>query len=319
MSEARHAAHGSPIALDDAKVVVTGATGQVGMPVALQLAAAGTDVWAPARFSDAKAKARLEDAGVHCVTVDLSTGDGLDDLPDAVDAVANFAVAKTGKPDLDLAINAESVGILQQRFQDAQAFLHCSSTAVYAPSTEPVSETSPLGDNGHRHMFPTYVFTKIAAEAVARTGAKLFDLPTTVARLNVPYGDNGGWPFFHLMMAQGGMDIDVHPMGSGFTPIHEDDIVRLVPHLLGAASVPATTVNLAGGEHVDIREWVAYLTEITGVEANIVESDAAIEGVRCDTTKLQEILGDEAISSVEWRDGIRRLVESKAPDALVTS
>jgi UDP-glucuronate 4-epimerase len=309
----------TPLALEGATVVVTGATGQVGLPVAIQLAQQGSDVWAPARFSDPKAKAVLEDAGVHCVTADLSTGEGLDGLPDQATAVANFAVAKTGKPDLDLAINAESVGILQQRFQDAQAFLHCSSTAVYAPSTEPVSETAALGDNGHRNMFPTYVFTKIAAEAVARTGAKLFDLPTTVARLNVPYGDNGGWPFFHLMMAQGGMDIDVHPMGSGFTPIHEDDIVRMLPYLLGAASVPATTVNLAGSEHVDIREWVAYLTEITGVQANIIESDASIEGVRCDTSALQEILGDEVISSVEWHEGIRRLVQSKAPDALVAS
>ena len=43
----------------------------------------------------------------------------------------------------------------------------------------------------------TYSIAKIAAEAVARYGARRFELPTTIARLTVPYGDNGGWPAIH--------------------------------------------------------------------------------------------------------------------------
>lgn len=305
-----------PTPLEDRTVVVTGATGQVGLPVAVQLAATGADVWAPARFSDPGAREALEAAGVHCVVADLASGDGFDDLPAEADSVVNFAVAKTGDPDRDLAVNAESVALLMQRYADARAFLHCSSTAVYAPSPDPVAESSPLGDNNHRHLFPTYVFTKIAAEAVARATARLLDLPTVVARLNVPYGDNGGWPWFHLLMLQGGMAIDVAPDGSAYHPIHEDDIARLVPHLLDLASVPATTVNLAGTEEVRVEDWVRHIAELTGLDATFEVSDTAIEGVRCDTTRLQELLGDVPVSTVAWQDGIRRMLEAKAPDAL---
>ena len=85
----------------------------------------------------------------------------------------------------------------------AQAFLHCSSTGVYeAADGSPQRETDPLGDN-HRVMMPTYSISKIAAEAVVRTTCRLFDVPTTIARLNVPYGDGGGWPAFHLALMSG--------------------------------------------------------------------------------------------------------------------
>ena len=70
--------------------------------------------------------------------------------------------------------------------------------------------------------------SKIAAEAVAAFCAREWKLPTTIARLNVPYGDEGGWPFFHLLMMQAGQPIPVHEKApSSFKPIHEDDIV---PH-----------------------------------------------------------------------------------------
>ena len=45
----------------------------------------------------------------------------------------NFAVAKTKDSDADITANAESVGLLMTRYASAKAFLHCSSTAVYAP------------------------------------------------------------------------------------------------------------------------------------------------------------------------------------------
>jgi hypothetical protein len=46
--------------------------------------------------------------------------------------------------------------------------------------------------------------------------------------------------------------------------IHEDDMIRTVPALRGAASVPAATVNLAGSARVTIEQWVGLLGELTG-------------------------------------------------------
>ena len=85
----------------------------------------------------------------------------------------------------------------------------------------------------------------VAAEAVARTYARTLNLPTIITRLNVPYGDNGGWPWFHLLMLSGGMAIPVPPDGGAYHLIHEDDIVRTLPALLDAAAVPAVTPSRA--------------------------------------------------------------------------
>jgi nucleoside-diphosphate-sugar epimerase len=135
------------------RIVVTGVTGQVAESVATALAP-DHDVVGAARFTDVEARARLEAAGVRCVTVDLAAGD-FGDLPVGVDAVLNFAVIKTQRWDLDLRANAEGAGLLMAHVRPA-AFLHCSSTGVYAPAGAAVlDESSPLGDN-HRPIMPTY-------------------------------------------------------------------------------------------------------------------------------------------------------------------
>jgi UDP-glucuronate 4-epimerase len=297
--------------LSPSSIVVTGATGQVGEPVAVAMARAGHTVYGVARFRDAAATARLEAAGVRCVPADLSVP-GADlaaaGLPAAVDYVLNFAVARMPSFDKAMVANAEATGLLMSHCRHAKAVLHCSSTAVYAPRADgrPLTEADPLGENNHRVMFPTYVLAKVASEAVARTMARVLDLPTVVARLNVPYGDNGGWPLFHLLMMRQGTPIPVGRGGpSRYNPIHEDDIVAMVPALLDAATVPATVVNWGGREEVSIQDWCGYLGELTGLTPAFEERDDALESVTVDTTRMRELVGD---TTVDWREGMRRMV-----------
>ena len=297
-------------ALRDARILVTGATGQVALPVARALAA-DNHVIALARFKDQAKRAELERAGVECITVDLARGD-MDDVPEDVDYVCNFAVVKSNRWDIDIAGNAEAAGLLMARCQRARAFLHCSSTGVYeAADGEPQKETDPLGDN-HRVMMPTYSISKIAAEAVVRATARIFDMPTTVARLNVPYGDEGGWPAFHLALLLEGHPVPVHPNGpSRFNPIHEDDIIATLPAMLAAASVPATVVNWGGDEETSIEEWSTYLGELAGVEVAFDRTHATIGGIPTDNTKRLELAGP---TTVGWKDGMSRMFTRLYPD-----
>jgi UDP-glucuronate 4-epimerase len=54
-------------------------------------------------------------------------------------------------------------------------------------------------------------------------------LPTTVARLSVPYGDNGDWSAIHLHMMLNGSAIPVHADApSIYQPLHADDILAMV-------------------------------------------------------------------------------------------
>ena len=295
--------------LRDARILVTGATGQVAFPVALALAG-DNDVVAVARFSDGAKRARLEAAGVECVAVDLARG-SLDDVPAGVDYVCNFAVVKSNRWDVDIAGNAEAAGMLMAHCRSAREFLHCSSTGVYeAADGSPQRETDPLGDN-HRVMMPTYSISKIAAEAVVRTTCRIFEVPTTVARLNVPYGDNGGWPAFHLAMILAGRPVPVHPNGpSRFNPIHEDDIIATLPGMLAAATVPATIVNWGGDEETSIEEWCEYLGEIVGKPVRFDRTTATIGGIPTDNTLRRQLVGP---THVGWKDGMRRMAAALAP------
>jgi nucleoside-diphosphate-sugar epimerase len=279
----------------------------VALPVTLALAE-HNEVFGLARFRDAAARTRLEAAGVTCIETNLAAGD-FSRVPTDVDHVLNLAVVKSNRWEIDLAANAEAVGLLMAHCRNATAMLHCSSTGVYEPAgLHPLSETDALGDN-HRVIMETYSIAKIAAEAVVRTCARLYDLPTTIARLNVPYGDNGGWPAFHLAMIEAGQPVPVHPdRPNRFNPIHEDDIIRMVPALLDAATVPATIVNWGGTEAADLEEWCAYLGELVGKDATFVETDATIGGVTIDTTKMVGLIGGTEIA---WRDGLRRMVDAR--------
>ena len=292
------------------KILITGVTGQVATPIALALAA-DNEVWGISRFKDAAAREALEKAGVRCQQVDLAVGE-FDGLPGDFDYILNLAVAKSGNWDKDLSANAESVGLLMAHCRGATAFLHCSSGAVYdPPDDEPRTESAALGDN-HKPLFPTYSISKIAGEVVARTMARALGMPTIIARLNVPYGDNGGWPFYHMEMILAGIPIPVPPGGPArYNPIHEDDIIATIPKLLEVASVPAATVNWCGDQTVSLQEWCTYLGSLVGKEPVFEESPQALRGNPTDASRLRELVGGV---TVDWRDGIRRMATRFHPE-----
>jgi nucleoside-diphosphate-sugar epimerase len=299
-------------ALTDRTIVVTGVTGQVARPLALALAKDNRVIGA-ARFNDAAAREELESAGIECVRIDLATGD-VGGLPEDADHVLNFAVTKSNDWEADLAANGGGLAYLMEHHRGARSFLHCSSTAVYKPDGHHVfAEDDPLGDNhGVWSFLRTYSICKIAAEGTARWAAARFSLPTTIARLSVPYGDNGGWPAIHLHMMLNGHAVPVHVNApSVYCPLHADDIVAMVPRLLAVASVPAVTVNWGGSEAVSIEEWCTYLAEITGTEARFEPTELTIDSVQIDPTRMHELIGP---TTVPWRDGMRRMAKALHPD-----
>ncbi|HEX4504352.1 MAG TPA: NAD(P)-dependent oxidoreductase [Alphaproteobacteria bacterium] len=299
------------------KILVTGPTGQVGFVVAQALAKQGNEVWGVARFSDEAKKKVLEDAGVKCVSADLGDGD-FSSIPKDFDYVVHLGVFRAAGDDFDLDFrsNAEGTGLLMSHCRAAKGFLACSTTGVYeSVGRNLLKETSELGDN-HRSMMTTYSITKIATEAVVRFAAREFNLPTIITRLCVPYGNNGGWPYYHLLMMKHGTPIQLQPdKPSLYSLIHEDDIVASIPSLLQAASVPANIVNWGGPEAVSIEDWSAYLGELTGAKPVLEYTEKGpLESVVVDTTKLFSIAPQFKTS---WKDGFRRMVAAKHPDWLV--
>jgi UDP-glucuronate 4-epimerase len=300
------------------KVLVVGCTSQVALPVAKALAA-DNEVWGIARFNNLVARDELEAAAVRCHAVDVSNPD-LSGLPEDFTYVLNFSVARTGSWPGDLDTNVGAVLYLMEHCRAAKAFLHCSTTGVYQPQPDHVfAEDDALGDN-HRPSEPTmpflatYSISKIASEAAARYASRRWNVPTVITRLGVPYGDNGGWPAFHLEMMAAGMPIPVHPdRPNRFNPIHEDDIVATVPALLQAATVPPTVVNWAGAES-SIEEWCGQLGALVGLEPKFEETPDTIASVPVDTARLDGLAGSSRLVSLD--DGLRRMVAARRPDLL---
>jgi UDP-glucuronate 4-epimerase len=303
-----------PQPIEGKTVVVTGVTGQVAGPVALALAGAN-DVVGAARFKDPAARERLEAGGVRCVPIDLVAGD-VAALPSGADYVLHFAVAKSNDWETDLRANSGGLAALMEHHQRAAAFLHCSTTAVYKPMGHHVfREEDELGDNhGVWPFLRTYSICKIAAEGTARWASERFGLPTTIARLSVPYGDHGGWPAIHLEMLLQGSEIPVHTDApSIYHPLHEDDIRGMVPGLLAAASTPAVTVNWGGDQAVSIEEWCGFLADLCGLDAKFAPTDQTIDSVDIDLTRMHELVGH---TTVDWQDGMRRMVAARHAELL---
>lgn len=301
-----------PVCLQGKKILITGPSGQVALPVVTALAK-HSDVYAIARFSNMDDRQRISALGARTLSVDLAT-DGLGELPDDFDYVLNFAVVRTGDFDYDLKANAEGLGRLMLHCRAAKAFLHFSSTAVYHyAGHEPLAENAALGDN-HRSMFPTYSICKIAAESVARFVARQFNIPTTIARLSVPYGNNGGWPYYHMLMMQNGVPIDIHPERPNvYNPLHSSDYIDKIPRLLAAATSDATTLNFGGSQPVSIEEWCEYIAELTGFTPQFREDPQAFGSLQLDTTAMHAAIGE---TSVDWHDGMRGMLEHLAPEVL---
>ena len=301
------------------RVLVTGVTGWVAGPIAESLARAGAEVFGAARFGKPEQREPFVAKGVNCVSIDLEKG-LLEEVPSDLDFVLHFAVAKSSDFDQAFAANADGSAMLMEtvvaKSNNLSAFLHCSSTAVYAPHNhDPRAETDLLGDS-HRPMpgMPTYSISKIAGEVLVRYTAKRLGVPTVVARLNVPYGDTYGWMLFHLMMMERDMAVPVHiNQPTSYTPIHADDITRSLPYLLSVASSPATIINWGGDQIVSIEDWCQEMGRLTGLTPKFEPTTATIAAIIPDLTKLHATGFN---SSVDWHDGIRRLIAANRPDLL---
>ncbi len=300
--------------IQNERILITGAAGQIGLPLATELAK-NNEVWGISRFRDNAVLERLESAGVTTRSVDLADPD-FSCLPDDFAYVIHFAVFLEPGLNFDhaLRINAEGTGLLMSHFRNARAFLGMSTCGVYGLPPDPfheVKETDPL-DNGVQPFSETYSISKIAQEAVSRFAARQLNLPTTIARMGVSYGPNGGLPAYQFDMMLEGQNVTVEASrASVCTPIHQNDINRQALLLLDAASVPATIVNWAGDETVEVETYCRYMAEIANLTPSFKKINGAIQHTRTDNTLRRQLIGD---CSIDWQEGMRQMIAARHPE-----
>jgi len=294
--------------LDSEKVLITGATGKIGLPIARALAQRN-EVWGAARLRTDADHAKLIDAGVIPIALDMSTAD-FSSLPDDFTYVLHAAVdAGTGDWTQCMQTNAHHSGDLLYHCRTAKGFVFCSTGSVYGyQGQRPLRESDPPGVP----LRSNYSFSKVAAEAVCTWVAKRYSIPLTIIRICSTYGPQGGAPADRLEMMLARRPIRLYPdKPNNYNPIYEDDYVRFGIKAMEVAAAPPIVVNWAGSETVSVEDYCAYMGELVGVEPIFDYTPDAHPPLWPDVTWMHEVLGRTKVS---WRDGFRRMIEARHPE-----
>jgi hypothetical protein len=62
-----------------------------------------------------------------------------------------------------------------------------------------------------------------------------------------------------------------------------------------------------------VEEWCAYISELTGLELRFETTERIVGALPLDLTRMHDLVGR---TRVPWRDGIRRMIEARAPELL---
>ena len=255
--------------LKNARLLMTGLTGQLGSSIAALLAP-HNDIYGLARYTQPGSKAAVEALGITPLVCDYTTGD-FSGVPDDFDYVLH-AAADVYPADIDIGVhqNAEGTGLLFNHLHKARAWIYVSTTGVYWDHPDPwyqYKESDRLGGSTRITTRFAYGTSKFAGEAVARTMSRIHQVPLTVARMNWSYG-RGGWggmPVRIIRLVAEGKPVPIHPdwemVGS---PIHEDDMAEHIEGLFAAATIGGTITNWAGDDAVSVEQLVPWVAGPAG-------------------------------------------------------
>jgi UDP-glucuronate 4-epimerase len=285
------------------RVLVTGASGLVAFPVAVELAK-NNEVFALARWSDAKQKKLVEAAGAQAVSFDLANED-LSSLPGSVDVVINYAVLPPKYGNLAFEVNTGATGRLARRYRDCEAFVHGSTGSLYAYQGErPLREDDAYGLHSAGEA---YAASKIGAEYMLKHLSADYDLPVTIVRIFSFYGPRGGGVTQRVDQVSRGEPISVYPgVRNVHTPLYEDDYVEKTIAAAGIAKVGCEIINVGGSESCTTQEYCIMAGEMLGKEPIFVENGTSWP-IWGDTTRMEQLLGP---SKVSMREGVRRILET---------
>jgi nucleoside-diphosphate-sugar epimerase len=299
--------------IKNAKILVTGASGEVALPLIRSLSPEN-EVWGAARFLDPAARGRVEAAGARPVAVDVAEGD-LSVLPTDFTYVLHLAWYRGGQGDFDGAVkvNGEGTGRVLYHCRRARAALVMSSTAIYAPQEDPWAfpkEENAIGGANVPWALTSGV-SKISQEAVARFCARELNLPVVITRLNTVYGDGPRFlPVSNMDAVVQGREVVARWDPMPHTPIHTEEMCDQLEALVDAASAPANIVNWGGDEAVTVQDWCKLAGEFAGVEPKLKVQPApnATHTAGSDQSKRRSITGP---SKVGFRDAFRQIFDAR--------
>jgi UDP-glucuronate 4-epimerase len=287
------------------KVLVTGATGNVGTPLSLLLLEQGCEVHCTALFGDSTERTErertLEEADVVCWNKDL-TKDSLDDMPDDFEYVYHEAVLWGMGPEETAQdkrrvydTNTLCIGNVMSRWRNVKAMAIGSTGGLFSQSPELVNENSPVVPEG------TYHQGKFAMEQTALFCSTHWNIPVTILRYCWPANRFEDIAREIVDMVQNGKPlVDSIEDPYVYTPTDIRDTVRYTARAVEAAEVPPKVLVCTGAEVVSRKMLCGMAGEILGKEP-VLQDAPRHPKRRClgDASRLYELYGPPEHSVTE--------------------
>jgi hypothetical protein len=273
------------------RLLVLGAGGKMGPTLAVLArraadeASSSLEVLAVSRFGDTASRRWLEERGVKTLSADLLDPSAVAKLPDGDNVVSLVGLKFGTSQDASRtwAVNTLVPANVGERFGRSR-IVALSTGNVYplTPVTRGGSvETdalSPLGE---------YPNSAVARERLYEYRALQHQTPLALIRLNYAVELRYGVliDIARKVWAENAIDVTMGHLNC----IWQGDANDMILRALGAARVPAISINLTGSI-LSVRELASRLGQFLGKPARItgVEADTALVS---NTTRMQELLG----------------------------
>jgi UDP-glucose 4-epimerase len=276
------------------RILVTGATGFVGGHLVPALLSCGYEVVALCR----KHIASMD--GVHWVECDLAQTVDITSLP-AVDTVIHLAQSTVRIPEGSSVMHAvntvSTLALLEHaRRCAAKRFILASTGNIYGFSDHPFLEVDPPRPASF------YALTKCHAEALVESYKPWLD--TVILRFFSPYGPGQNARLISDLIerVKTGKPVILKEGGKpNLTPIFIEDLVNVMLLLLRKHG--HHKLNIAGDEHVSVRQIAQSSADLLGVDPSFEESEERSTGsLMGENASMKALLGSPPLTSL--REGL---------------
>ncbi len=284
-------------------VILLGVGGKMGPTLAELLVRAGATergrrVIGVARFSDAAARARLDDLGVTTIRADLLDDGALATLPEAahVFLLAGFKFGASGDPWATWAVNGLLPARAVERYGEVEICYVSSGnvyafTSVHGPGASESDPVEPVGE---------YALSRLGGERLAEYAARTSGARLLTARLF--YATELRYGILHdiAWKVRSGEPVEL-AMGH-VNQIWQGDANAYLARSFALCTNPPATLNMTGSEVLSVRRLAQRFGELLGREPRFAgqERETALLG---DSSALRERLGPPETSIdtvVEW-------------------
>lgn len=296
------------------RILVTGAGGFIGSHLVERLINLGIKTRAFVRYVSSGNCGWLDESPVR-QDIEIFRGDITDALSvrqsmKSIDVVFHLAALigipySYHAPFSYLQTNIEgTLNILQAALESETHVIYISTSEVYGtPLTIPISEEHPLQAQS------PYSATKIAAEKIAESFYRAFQLPVTIIRPFNTYGPRqSGRAIIPTIMIQALRDSEIR-LGNPYPTRDFTYVSDTVEGIIKAAENPehaGKIFNLGTNKEISISELVKKISALLDMQLKIVSdkqrqrrTSSEVERLKSDYTKASQLLGYKPIISLD--------------------